>query len=149
MILGIGFLLMVSLVFSAAMAALARWWDPLFGGWEAVAETIDVAVGIALSTLVFAALFKTMPRVPVAWKDVWTGAAVTSLLFVAGKFLIGAWLGRSGVSSLFGAAASLVVVLLWVYYSAQIFLFGAEFTRAYSLQFGSRRAASLASTRGP
>jgi membrane protein len=139
MILGIGFLLMVSLVFSAAMAALNRWWDPLFGEWVTIEEWTDVTVGVVLSTVVFGLIFKTMPRVQVAWKDVWIGAAVTSMLFVAGKFLIGAYLGRSGVSSAFGAAASLVVVLLWVYYSAQIFLFGAEFTWVYSHEFGSRR----------
>ena len=138
-ILGLGFLLMVSLVFSAAMSALSRLWGPVFGGWERIAGSIDVALAVALSTLLFAVIFKTMPRVHVAWKDVWIGAALTSLLFVAGKFVIGAYLGRSGVSSVFGAAASLVLVLLWIYYSAQIFLFGVEFTRVYALQFGSRR----------
>lgn len=147
-ILGIGFLLMVSLVFSAAMAALSRWWGPHFGGWEIIAESIDVGIGVLLPTLVFAVIFKTMPRVPVAWKDVWIGAAVTSLLFVAGKFLISAYLGHSSVSSLFGAAASLVLVLLWVYYSAQIFLFGAEFTRVYSHRFGSRKQADLVADPG-
>ena len=84
-------------------------------------------------------IYKTMPRARIAWKDVWIGAAVTSMLFVAGKFLIGAYIGRSGISTGFGAAASLVVVLLWVYYSAQIFLFGAEFTWAYAHKFGSRK----------
>jgi membrane protein len=139
-ILGLGFLLMVSLVFSAAMAALSKWWGPAFGGWERVAESIDVLLALGLSTLLFAVVFKTMPRVRVAWKDVWIGAALTSLLFVLGKFVIGAYLGRSGVSSVFGAAASLVLVLLWVYYSAQIFLFGVEFTRVYAHRFGSRRS---------
>jgi len=139
MILAIGFLLMVSLAFSAGLAALSKRWDPLFGGWQSIAQTIDVGVGIALSTMVFALIYKTMPRVRVDWADVWIGAVVTSLLFVAGKFLIGAYIGRTGISSAFGAAASLVVVLLWVYYSAQIFLFGAEFTWAYSRRFGSRR----------
>ena len=139
LILGIGFLLMVSLAFSAGLAALSRWWDPIFGEWEAVARTIDLAVGVVLSTVVFALIYKAMPRVQVAWKDVLIGAVVTSLLFVAGKFLIGVYIGRSGISSGFGAAASLVVVLLWVYYSAQIFLFGAEFTRAYSHMLGSRK----------
>ena len=142
MILGIGFVLMVSLVFSAGMAALSRWWDPVFGEWETIAHSIDVAVGILLSTAVFGLIFKTMPRVAVAWKDVWIGAAVTSLLFVAGKFAIGAWLGHSGVSSLFGAAASFVVVMLWVYYSAQVFLLGAEFTRAWAGFHGSESAAA-------
>jgi len=146
MILGIGFLLMVSLVFSAAIAALARWWDPMFGRWDAIAQSLDLALAVALSTLVFGLIFKTMPRVVVAWKDVWIGAAVTSLLFVAGKFAIGAWLGHSGVSSIFGAAASFVVVMLWVYYSAQIFLYGAEFTWVYSHRFGSRKGHAIDST---
>jgi membrane protein len=139
MILAIGFLLMVSLAFSAGLAALSKRWDPLFGGWQSIAQTIDVGIGLALSTVVFALIYKTMPRVRVDWTDVWIGAAVTSLLFVAGKFLIGVYIGRTGISSGFGAAASLVVVLLWVYYSAQIFLFGAEFTWAYSHRFGSRK----------
>lgn len=139
MILGIGLLLMVSLAFSATLAALSRWWDPLFGGWETIAQAIDLALGLVLSTAVFAMIYKTIPRVQVDWKDVWIGAAVTSLLFVTGRFLIGAYIGRSAISSGYGAAASLVVVLLWVYYSAQIFLFGAEFTWAYSHKFGSRK----------
>jgi membrane protein len=143
MILGIGFLLMVSLVFSAAMAALSAQWDPLFSGWTTVANTIDVAVSIVLATAVFAMIYKSMPRVRIDWKDVWVGATVTSLLFMAGKYLIGVYIGRSSISSGFGAAASLVVVLLWVYYSAQIFLFGAEFTRAYSHKFGSRKGQPL------
>jgi len=84
-------------------------------------------------------IYKTMPRVGIHWKDVWIGAAVTSIFFIAGKFLIGAYIGRSGVSSAFGAAASLIIVLLWVYYSAQIFLYGAEFTWAYSHKYGSRK----------
>lgn len=139
MILGIGFLLMVSLAFSAGMAALTRWWDPLFRDWASVADVFDLALSFVLSTSVFAMIYKAMPRVRIDWRDVWTGAAVTSLLFIAGKFVIGAYIGRSGISSIFGAAASLVVVLLWVYYSAQVFLFGAEFTWAYSHKFGSRR----------
>ena len=144
MILGIGFLLMVSLVFSAGMAALSARWEPLFAGWERVAYATDVAVSIVLATAVFAMIYKTMPRVRIDWKDVWVGAAATSLLFLAGKFLIGVYIGRSDISSGFGAAASLVVVLLWVYYSAQIFLFGVEFTRAYSHRFGSRKGQPLA-----
>ena len=84
-------------------------------------------------------IYKTMPRASVAWRDVWVGAAVTSVLFLIGKSLIGLYIGSSGITSAFGAAASLIVVLLWVYYSAQIFLFGAEFTWAYSQRYGSRR----------
>jgi membrane protein len=139
MILGIGFLLMVSLVFSAAMAAMNAKWNPLFSGWATVAKSIELAISLVLATAVFAMMYKTMPRVRIDWKDVWVGAAVTSLLFLAGKFLIGVYIGRSNISSAFGAAASLVVVLLWVYYSAQIFLYGAEFTRVYSHKFGSRK----------
>src|SRR5262245_2888568 len=138
-ILGLGFLLMVSLVFSAAMTALSRWGKPAVVGWERISGAVDVGLGILLSTLVFAVIFKTMPRVRVSWKDVWIGAILTSFLFVAGKYVIGAYLARSTVFSLFGAAASLVLVLLWVYYSAQIFLFGVEFTRVYALKFGSHR----------
>ena len=139
MILGIGFLLIVSLAFSAGVAALSEWWDPYPVGWVAIADASEVALGVLLATVVFALIYKTMPSVQVHWKDVWIGATVTSLLFIAGKFLIGTYIGRSGVSSGFGAAASLVVVLLWFYYSAQIFLFGAEFTWAYAHRFGSRR----------
>lgn len=146
MILGIGFLLMVSLAFSAGVAALSRWWEPLFDGWASVAWALDLATGLALSATVFAMIYKAMPRVRIDWKDVWIGAAVTSLLFVAGKFLIGAYIGRTNVSSGFGAAASLVVVLLWFYYSAQIFLFGAEFTWVYSHKFGSRKGQASTAT---
>lgn len=143
MILGIGFLLMVSLVFSAGMAVLSEQWDPLFSGWATVASTIDLLINVLLLTAVFAMIYKTMPRVRIDWKDVWVGAAVTSLLFIAGKSLIGVYMGSSSISSGFGAAASLVVVLLWVYYSAQIFLFGVEFTWAYSHKFGSRKGQAL------
>jgi membrane protein len=148
MILGIGFLLIVSLAFSAGLAALSKWWDPLSTGWATLANASELALGVLLATVVFALIYKTMPRVQIHWKDVWVGATVTSLLFVAGKFLIGNYIGRSGVSSGFGAAASLVVVLLWVYYSAQIFLFGAEFTWAYSHRFGSRRGQTPATGPG-
>jgi membrane protein len=118
---------------------LSRWWEPLFRGWATVAYTIHLTLSLVLSTAVFAMIYKLMPRVRVDWRDVWIGAAVTSVLFIAGKFLIGVYIGRSGISTGFGAAASLIVVLLWVYYSSQVFLFGAEFTWAYSHKFGSRK----------
>jgi membrane protein len=139
MILGIGFLLMVSLAFSAGVAALSKWWDALFYGWATVDFIINLTASLMLSTAVFAMIYKLMPRVQIDWRDVWIGAGVTALLFITGKFIIGLYLGRSGISSRFGSAGSLVVVLLWVYYSAQVFLFGAEFTWAYSHKFGSRK----------
>jgi len=139
MILGIGFLLMVSLLASAALAALSKWWGPMFGGWATVASIIELGLSFLVITVVFAMIYKLIPRVRVDWKDVWVGATVTSLLFTIGKFLIGVYIGRSGVASGFGAAASLIVVLVWVYYSAQIFLLGAEFTWAYAHRFGSRK----------
>jgi membrane protein len=139
MILGIGFLLIVSLAFSAAMRALSRWWDPDSSSWATFSGASELGLSLLLLTAVFAMIYKTMPRAQIAWRDVWVGAAVTSLLFSAGKWLIGLYIGRSGITSAFGAAASLIVVLLWVYYSAQIFLFGAEFTWVWSHRHGSRR----------
>jgi membrane protein len=139
MILVAGFLLMVSLVASTCLAALQKWWGPLFSGGAIVARVIELGLGFVLATAVFAMIYKIMPRVRIHWKDVWIGAMVTSLLFTAGKHVIGVYVGKSGISSGFGAAASLVVLLVWVYYSAQIFLLGAEFTWAYSHRFGSRK----------
>jgi len=139
MILGIGFLLIVSLAFSAAVNALSKWWDPDSSSWYTFTGLSQVVLSLTLLMAVFALIYKTMPRARIAWRDVWVGAAVTSALFIAGKFLIGLYIGRSGITSAFGAAASLIVVLLWVYYSAQVFLFGAEFTWVYSHQYGSRK----------
>jgi membrane protein len=138
MILGIGFLLMTSLVISAALSALGKWWSPMLGDWEFVANIIHFIISFALVTAIFAMIYKFMPRVDIAWHDVWIGAIVTALLFTIGKFLIGLYVGKAGVASGFGAAGSLVVVLVWVYYSAQIFLLGAEFTWAYAHAHGSR-----------
>jgi membrane protein len=143
MILGIGFLLTVSLVISAMLAALGKLWGPLFAEWETLANIVNLLVSYLLMTTVFAIIYKTMPSARVDWADVWIGAAVTASLFTIGKFLIGLYIGKSGVTSVFGAAGSLVVVLVWVYYSAQIFLMGAEFTWAYALTFGSRKAQDL------
>ena len=140
MILGIAFLLMVSLVMGAVIAALGKWWGGVFGGWETLAQIVNLLVGFALTTAVFAMIYKLMPRAKVHWHDVWLGAVVTSLLFTVGKFLIGFYVGTSGVASSFGAAGSLVVILVWVYYSAQIFLIGAEFTWVYANTFGSASA---------
>jgi membrane protein len=139
MIMCIGFLLMVSLVFSAGLSALSGFWGPLLADWETLVIAANVLFGFVLATVMFALIYKIMPRVKVDWSDVAIGAVVTAILFTAGKSLIGLYIGRSGVTSTFGAAGSLVVSLLWVYYSAQIFLLGAEFTWAYALTFGSRR----------
>lgn len=139
MILGIAFLLMVSLVMSAAVSALGKWWTPAFGGWEVLAQTINALVGFVFTTVVFAMIYKIMPRVSVRWHDVWLGAAITALLFSVGRMLIGLYIGKTALASGYGAAGSLVVVFVWVYYSAQIFLMGAEFTWVYARTWGSMR----------
>ena len=140
MVMALGFLLVVSLVFSAALAVAGRWWGPFFGEWQALATAADMLSSFVVVAILFAFIYKTMPTVQIKWGDVWVGAVVTALLFTLGKSLIGLYIGRSGVVSGFGAAGSLVVVMLWVYYSAQIFLIGAEFTWIYANTFGSRRA---------
>jgi membrane protein len=127
----LAFLLIASLAASALLSALADSW-PL--------HAIEALVSIALLTIGFALVYKIVPRVRIAWRDVWLGAAVTAALFVAGKFLIGLYLGRAAPASAFGAAGSLVVLMVWVYYSAQVFLLGAEFTRLYAHERGSRVA---------
>src|SRR5687767_1104733 len=137
MILGIAFLLMVSLVFDMALQALGKIWGT--GPLEVIGQILNLIVGFALTTTIFALIYKLIPRAKIQWHDVWVGAAVTALLFTIGKFLIGLYIGRSAVASSFGAAGSLVVVMVWVYYSAQIFLLGAEFTWVYAHSHGSRQ----------
>lgn len=138
LVLGLGFLLAVSLVVSAALAALGKWWGGWFEGWDVFLEILNFAVSFAIFTLLFAMIYKIMPRANIPWRDVWTGAAVTALLFTTGKVLIGLYLGKSSLASGFGAAGSLVVLIAWVYYSAQIFLLGAEYTWVYANRHGSR-----------
>lgn len=137
LVLGIGFLLIVSLVVSAALAALGRWWGPGLEALAALADLLNFLLSLVALTVMFAMIYKWLPRAQVAWRDVALGAAVTAWLFVVAKSLLGYYLGRSGTSSAFGAAASLVVLLLWVYYSAQIFLLGAELTWVYARRHGS------------
>jgi membrane protein len=132
LILGLGFLMIVSLVLSAALAALGSWFGGLVGGWEFILQAVNFIVSFAVVTLVFAAIYKFMPHAKIDWPNVWVGAIVTALLFTIGKFLISLYIGKSGVASGFGAAGSFAVLLVWVYYSAQIFLLGAEFTWVYS-----------------
>ncbi|HUP95822.1 MAG TPA: YihY/virulence factor BrkB family protein [Burkholderiales bacterium] len=140
MILAIAFLLLASLVFSAALAALGKWWGAWFLGWEMLAHALDLALSFGLMTVLCALIYKIVPRAHIRWHDVWIGAGITALLFAIGKVLIGLYLGKTRVTSGFGAAGSLVLLMLWVYYSAQIFLIGAEFTWVYAHELGSRRS---------
>jgi len=139
LVLGLGFILMVSLVVSAALNALGSWWAPAFGGWDVLLEIVNFVVSFAIVTAMFAMIYKFLPSVKIAWHDVWIGSIVTAFLFTIGKFLIGLYIGKSGVVSGFGAAGSIVVLLVWVYYSAQIFLLGVEFTATYAHAHGSRK----------
>lgn len=139
MILAIGFLLMVSLVINAGLAAWGKWWAPAFGGFEGLAHAADFVLSFVLTTSAFAIIYRLMPRAKIRWHDVWIGAAITALLFTLGKLLIGLYIGKSGVASGFGGASSIVILLVWVYYSAQIFLMGAEVTWVYAHLYGSRQ----------
>jgi membrane protein len=149
MILGIAFLLMVSLVLSAAISALGKWWGGFFDTWEWLLQAVNMAIGFALTTTVFAMIYKLIPRVHVRWHDVWLGALTTAALFTVGRFLIGLYIGKSGVASGFGAAGSIAIVFVWVYYSSQIFLLGAEFTWVYAKRFGSLRGSEAAPPSAP
>jgi membrane protein len=135
--LGVGFLLLVSLAVSAFITGLTQFVGSLHESVALIAHWLDVVISFALVTLLFAMIYKFLPDVEIHWKDVWIGAALTSILFTTGKFLIGFYLGNSGVTSVYGAAGSLITVLLWVYYSALIFFLGAEFTQVYASQYGS------------
>jgi membrane protein len=138
MVLSVGFLLLVSLVVSAVLAAVSG----VVGGFltidAATAYTLDLVVSFAFITLLFAVIYKFAPDVQIAWSDVWIGAATASLLFSVGKFLLAFYVGHSTVTSIYGAAGSLVTLLLWVYYSSLIFFFGAELTQVYASRYGSK-----------
>lgn len=138
MVLIIAFLLLVSLVISATVAAAGTYVAGLSPGLAVLWESINFLVSFGVITLLFAAIYKVLPDVKIAWGDVWIGAAVTALLFTIGRTLIGLYLGNAAVGSAYGAAGSLVVLLVWVFYSAQILLFGAEFTQVYTRRYGSR-----------
>jgi membrane protein len=136
MVLGVAFLLLVSLIVSAALTAA----ETLVPGWDggAVGHGANFVVSFAVITVLFAMIYRFLPEARTAWGDVWLGAAVTALLFTIGKSLIGLYLGHSGIGSTYGAAGSLAVLLVWLYFSAQIFLFGAELTQVYANRFGSK-----------
>jgi membrane protein len=137
-VLGTGFLLLVSLIVSAGLAALGQVFKHWLPGPELLLQVINFVVSFGVITLLFAMMYKILPDVKLAWNDVWIGAGVTALLFTLGKFLLGLYLGKSDIGSTYGAAGSLVIILFWVYYSSQILLFGAEFTAIYANQYGSR-----------
>ena len=136
MVLSVGFLLLVSLVVSAVLSGLTTLISGALG-MAVVSHALDLLVSFAFVTLLFALIYKFLPDAEIRWRDVWIGAALTSALFTIGKSLIGLYLGSSGVTSIYGAAGSLITVLLWVYYSALIFFLGAEFTQVYAAEYGS------------
>ena len=144
LIMGLAFLLMVSLSISAGISAFGSFASGLMPGWEVLLQGINMLLAIGITTVLFAMIFKFMPSVEIEWRDVWVGALVTAVLFEFGKFAIGLYLGKSGVNESFAAAGSLVVLLAWVYYAAQIFLLGAEFTKVYSEDNGSHSGVKAA-----
>jgi membrane protein len=137
MLLAIGFLLLVSLAVTTVLSAVSEYFSHLMPGLAFIWPVLDVTVSFAFVTVLFALIYKVLPDVHLAWKDVWVGGALTAFLFSVGKFAIGLYLGRGAVASAYGAAGSLVTVLLWVYYSGLIFYFGAAVTRVYATQYGS------------
>ena len=141
LVLAIAFLLLVSLVMSAAVAAAGETW---FASFEAILHVIEFVLSVAIMTVLFAMMYKLLPAAKIAWRDVWAGAFITSVLFWIGKFAIGLYLGKNDVVSSFGAAGTVVLVIVWVYYSAQIFFLGAEFTHEFAMAHGSRKGGSPA-----
>src|SRR6266498_2491896 len=138
MILGIGFLLLVSLVISAALSAVQTTIGNVFPFSEFILQLINLVISIGVITVLFALIYKFLPDAEIAWREVWLGAFMTAVFFSLGKLLIGIYLGNSAVASSFGAAGSLVLLLVWIYYSAQILFFGAEFTEVYANNYGSK-----------
>jgi membrane protein len=136
-ILVVGFLLLVSLLLTAGIAFVGKQFGAMVPGMEALIQILNSILSLAVITLLFGMMFKILPDANIAWRDVWIGAFITALLFTLGKFALGFYLGRSGVASSYGAAGSLIVLLLWVYYSSQVVFFGAEFTQVYANRFGS------------
>lgn len=136
MVFGVAFLLLVSLVLSSILSAVSHLF--METGESVLVQVCVSALDFLVITALFATLYKFLPDVRIPWRDVWLGAVITSVLFTFGKFLIGFYLGRAGIGSAYGAAGSLVVLLVWLYYASQIFLFGAELTKAFATQMGSR-----------
>jgi membrane protein len=145
-ILVLAFLLLISLIVSAALSVLARYAGDVWSSSAPALVTLSSFISFSVIACLFAVIYKMLPNVKLAWRDVWTGALVTASLFSLGKYVIGLYLGNSAVASGFGAAGSVIALLLWVYYSAQIFFLGAEFTRQYALRFGSLQNLAMAGT---
>ncbi len=137
-VLGIGFLLLVSLIVSAALSALNNYLSNLIPGIDFLWQLLNFLISFGIITLLFALMYKFLPDVKINWRDVWMGATITALLFAIGKFALGLYLGRGSFGSTYGAAGSLVIILAWVYYAAQILFFGAEFTQVYAKRYGSK-----------
>ena len=138
MVLAIGFLFILSLIISAAVSALSRYRVDFLPGSVVLWKNVDFIFSLGLMTFLFCLMFKYVPDAKIAWKDVIVGSVMTALLFMFGKFLLGLYISRGGVGSAYGAAGSLIVLLAWVYYSAQIILLGAEFTQVYTIMYGSK-----------
>ena len=142
LVLAIGFLLLLTLVLSAAVSALGSLWAEYLPGTALLLRVLELGVSFLVVTGLFAMIYKILPNARIPWSDVWVGAAITSVLFGVGKWLIGLYIGKSSVASPFGAAGTLVVVILWVYYSSQVFFLGAEFTHAYARRRGTHQPAA-------
>lgn len=138
LVLGVGFLLLVSLIASAALEGFGSWLGTFVAEWRGLIFTLDILLGLGIATVLFAMIYKYIPREEIAWGDVWVGGIVTASLFTAGKVVIVVYLGKIALASAYGVAGSFLVLLLWVYYSAQIFLLGAEFTYNFAYEHGSR-----------
>jgi membrane protein len=138
LVVALGFLLLTSLLVSAALAAIHNYLGSTFTGLVVLWEALNVVVSLGVITLLFALIYKVLPDVKLAWREVWVGALVTAGLFTIGKLVIGLYLGTASIATTYGAAGSVLVILVWVYYSAQIILLGAEFTRAYVERYGRR-----------
>jgi membrane protein len=139
LVIGTGFLLLVSLILSAVLAALSKFILQALPGPQVILIFVDVAVSLPVITLLFALMFKVLPDGYIAWMDVWLGAVVSGTLFIIGKWVIGLYLGSTAMASMYGAASSFMIILAWVYYSALIFFWGAELTCVYAHAYGSRR----------
>ena len=137
MVGGVGFLLMVSLILNAVLAGMVNYFGSLIPGFDFLWQFANFAISFAVITLLFALIYKFIPDAKIAWNDVWVGSAMTSLLFVIGKSLLGLYLGNGSFGSAYGAAGSLIVLLAWINYAAQIIFFGAEFTQVYASKYGS------------